>query len=443
MDHSWPHDGGRVTTLQLDRPGRTRVAQLRHTTPGRLQLTLLALLALGLLTGLLVFVTADQTRTGTDDLGERAQPLLVEAETIYSSLADADTTAAQAFLAGGLEPAELTRQYEDDLTRVNTALTAAARRAPAGSVPAETVRGLSTGVTRYAALVAAARANNRQGLPVGSAYLSQASALNRDSLQPQAQTLFRIAEQEMDRGYGSAKSTVVVVLYVLVLLGLIAALLHTQVRLSRTTKRTFNIPLVGATALSVLLGLISSGVLIAQRSHLADADDEGSTPVTLLAQARIFALRERGDEALTLAARGGGAQYEQDFDTVSQRLSGPHGLLAVASASVDGDARSWVLSAIEKHDVYVGAHDEVRKMDDGGDHDGAVKLAVGTDTTATFRGLTDDVGHALDDRRNAFDREIGAAGRGLGLLNVLGPLLALAACALVWLGIRPRLEEFR
>ena len=432
-----------MSTVQLERPGLTRVAQLRQTTPGRLQLTLIGLLTLGLLTGLLVFVTANETRTGTDDLGDRAQPLLVEAETIYSALADADTTAAQAFLAGGLEPAELSRQYEDDLTRVSTALTAAARRTPEGSEPAEAVRALSTGVTRYAALVAAARANNRQGMPVGSAYLSQASALNRETLQPQAQALFRIAEDEMDRGYGDAEGTGFVVLYALLLIGLTVALVHTQVKLSVATKRTFNVPLVCATALAVLLGLISTGVLLAQHSHLSAADDEGSTPVTLLAQARIFALRERGDEALTLAARGSGAQYEQDFDTVSQRLSGPHGLLAVAAASVDGQAERWVRSAMEKHDIFIGTHEQVRVKDDGGDHDGAVELAVGADNSATFRGLTDDIGRALEDRKNAFDREIDAAGRGLGLLTVIGPLMALAICALAVLGLRPRLEEYR
>jgi hypothetical protein len=437
------HDGGRVTTVQLERPAITRVAQLRHTTPGRLQLILLSLLALGLLTGLLGFVTANQTRSGTDDLGGRAQPLLLEAETIYSALADADTTAAQAFLAGGLEPAELTRQYEDDLTRVSTALTAAARRVPEGSEPAVTVRALSTGVTRYAALVAAARANNRQGLPVGSAYLSTASQLNRETLQPQAQALFRIAEREMDDGYGSAKATFLVVLFVMALFGLGVALLYTQVHLSRTTKRTFNVPLVCATVLTALLGMISAGVLIAQRGHLAEADSEGSTPVTLLAQARIFALRERGDEALTLAARGSGAQYETDFDTVSQRLSGPHGLLEVAAASVDGSAERSVRSAIEKHDIYVGTHEEVRKKDDGGDHDGAVELAIGADNSATFRGMIDDIGRAIEDRKNAFDRDIDAAGRGLGTLSVLGPLMALAVCALAVLGLRPRLEEYR
>lgn len=432
-----------MTTLQLERPGFTRVAQLRHTSPGRLQLMLSALLGLALLTGLLAGVAANAAGSGTDDLGGRAQPLLTEAETIYSALADADTTAAQAFLGGGLEPAELTRRYEDDLTRVNTALIAAARRAPEGSRPAETVRQLSTGVTRYAGLVAAARANNRQGLPVGSAYLSNASALNRETLQPQADQLLRIAQQEVDGGYSAARSTPGVVLFALLLMVLFATLLNVQLRLSRDTKRTFNVPLVAATALTVVLGLISTGVFISQRTHLEAAEHEGSTPVTLLSKARIFALRERGDEALALAARGNGEAYEQDFGTVSTRLSGPYGLLAVAAEAVDGDAESAVNQAIQAHDKYVAVHRQVRKLDDSGDHEKAVQLAVGKETTDTFKQLTTGIDVALADRMGVFEQKIGAAGRGLGALTVLGPLLALMIAALSWLGIRARLEEYR
>src|SRR6185369_3261439 len=155
--HAVRHHGGSLSTAQLERPAApvfARVAHLRHHTPGRLQLILAALLALGLLTGVVAGLTAYAARSGTDDLGNRAQPLLVEAETIYSALADADTTAAQAFLTGGLEPAVLTDRYNNDLTRATTALTSAARRTPDGGESAAAVSALSSGVAQYAELVA-------------------------------------------------------------------------------------------------------------------------------------------------------------------------------------------------------------------------------------------------------------------------------------------------
>ena len=96
-----------------------------------------------------------------------------------------------------------------------------------------------------------------------------------------------------------------------------------------------------------------------------------------------------------------------------------------------------------KHDAYVNAHAAVRRLDDGGDYDGAVALAIGPQTTRTFASFTDAVGAVLEDRKATFTDQIGAAGRGLGLLTVIGPLLALVACGLAAAGIRARLEEYR
>jgi hypothetical protein len=445
-------DGGSLSTALVARPtpGRqvaagtnaegprtrrrgplARLSSMRHTSPGRLQLIMGALLALAVLTGLVAGLTGNSTTAGTDDLAGRAQPLLVEAETIYSALADADTTAAQAFLAGGLEPAALTQRYNDDLDRATAALTSAARRTPEGSDAATSVRTLSSGVTRYSALVATARADNRQGLPVGSSYLSSASELNRQTLLPEAQNLFRIAQQQVADGYGNAAGAGWVWFFTLLLLALLGALLLAQRHLSRTTHRTFNLPLVGATVLTVVLALGALTVLTTQHKHLDRADSTGSTPVAQLAEARILALRERGDEALTLAAHGSGGAYEQDFQATDSDLTATLTNEYLPSRT-GGD-----------HQSYVAAHQKVRSLDENGDYDGAVKLAIGAETSKTFESVTSDIGTTLEQRKAAFTAEIGDAGRGLGLLTWLGPIIALAICLLVVAGIRARLEEYR
>ncbi|GAB1641080.1 hypothetical protein [Krasilnikovia sp. MM14-A1259] len=453
-----------MPTDQLDRPRVAhdvapargarvlhRIGALRHTSPGRLQLILAGLLALGLLTGLVSGLAARAAATGTTDLGGRAQPLLIEAETIYSALADADTTAAQAFLAGGLEPPGLTDLYNKDLQRATTALASAARRTPQGGPSAEAIRELSSGVARYAALVATARANNRQGLPVGAAYLSEASTLNRDTLLPQAQTLFRTAQAEVDAGYGDARSSVWVSLLALLLVALLVALVLAQRYLSRTTHRTFNLPLLAATVVTAVLALGAGGVLAHQRAHLHTADTEGSAPVAQLAEARILALRERGDEALTLAARsgddapipdprGGPRTYEADFTAVDQQL---HELLDRLAADLDGPAASSVGEAGRQLTGYTAAHTKVRTLAKDGDYDAAVGLAISDATSATFGAGTQAIGDALADRRAAFTDAIGTAGNGLGVVTVLGPLLALLVCGLAVAGIRTRLEEYR
>jgi hypothetical protein len=433
-DVTAPPAGGPAPVAQRRRGPLRLVASLRRTSPGRLQLILSALVAAGLLTGLIAGLAAHSAGSGTHDLGNRAQPLLIQAETIYSALADADTTAAQAFLAGGLEPVALTQRYEGDLDRAATALTAAARLTPGGTVAAGAVATLSSGTAQYAALVATARADNRQGLPVGASYLNAASQLNRNTLLKQAQGLFQIAQSEVHDGYGNARSLWWVSLLTLLLLVLLAALVLAQRYLSRATQRTFNLPLLAATGLTLLLALGSAAVLISQNVHLHRAATQGSTPAAELAEARILALRERGDEALTLAAHGSGGAYETDFQAASKQLTAPHGPLA--NQYLGG-------AAVTAHQAYLTAHKQVRQLDDGGNYDGAVKLAIGAATTTTFDTVTTDLGQALDQRKAAFTGEIDSAGNGLGLLTVLGPLVALAICALAFFGIRARLEEYR
>ena len=408
-----------------------RFRGLRHTTPGRFQLIVAVLIVLGLAAALATGLTGRATAAGTGDLGDRAQPLLVQAEAIYSGLADADTTAAQAFLAGGLEPAALTQRYNTDLDQATGALAEAARLAPEGSRAAGAVRAIAAALPRYTALVATARADNRQGLAVSSSYLAAAADLNRTALLPEAQTLFRIAQSEVSDGYRDAASTGWVTVLVLALLALLAALLLAQRHLSRTTHRTFNLPLVAATALTLLLGLGAALVLVRQGTHLGRAEDTGSAPAAQLAEARILALRERGDEALTLAARGGEDKNEQDFQAASRDLT-----TALDNGYLADQAK-------QAHASYLALHKQVRELDNGGNYDDAVKLAVGTETGTAFTTLTGDLGTALDQRKAAFTDEIGAAGRGLGLLTVLGPLAALAIAALAAAGVRARLEEYR
>lgn len=420
-----------------------RVGDLRRTSPGRLQLLLATLLALGLLTGLVAGVTADAARGGTTDLGGRAQPLLVEAETVYTALADADTTAAQAFLAGGLEPKTLTDRYDADLDRASAALTSAARRTPAGSPADDAVRALATGLSDYAALVATARADNRQGLPVGASYLAAASRLNRDTLQPQAQALFRIAQSEVDAGFRSATGGWWVPLTAVLVLGLLTALIVAQTHLSRHTRRTFNVPLVAATGVTLILAFVLGGLVISQRLHLDRADRAGSTPVEMIAESRILALQIRGDEALTLAARGSGAAYEADLQQAAERLTRERGPLVNNWSRLDGELGTEMESAAANLRTYLAQHQKVRALDDGGDYEAAVDLAIGDETTAAFEGVRADLDAALENRKQVFTDEIGAAGRGLGLLTVLAPALALIVCLLAVAGLRARLEEYR
>jgi len=95
------------------------------TTPARFRLLLVVLVLLSLAWGVLAALTADQHASAAADVVAVSEPLSLDAEQIYQSLSDADATAANAFLAGGLEPAAARQRYEADITQAAIRIEAA------------------------------------------------------------------------------------------------------------------------------------------------------------------------------------------------------------------------------------------------------------------------------------------------------------------------------
>src|SRR6516165_4188410 len=95
------------------------------TTPARLRLLLAGLVVLSLAWGVLAALTADQHASAAADVVAASEPLSLDAEQIYQSLSDADATAANAFLSGGLEPAAARQRYNADITQAAIRIEAA------------------------------------------------------------------------------------------------------------------------------------------------------------------------------------------------------------------------------------------------------------------------------------------------------------------------------
>jgi hypothetical protein len=432
------------------RPVVRRVLGSAATTPGRLQLMLLGLLGLAVLAGLLGALAAAAAGSGTRQVAGSTEPLLVNAETIYTSLADAGATAAQAFLAGGLPPPAQTARYRADVDRAGSQLVAAAARAGGSGAAADAVHTLATQLPVYTGLVEAARANNRQGFPVGAAYLAQASQLCRAQLLPAAQRLFTLEQGNLADGYGTARATGSVALAGASVVALLAALVAVQRLLYRRTHRVLNLALVAATVLTVALAAVLVGVFAGQHSRLSRAQSQGSDPVGVLARSRIAALQERADEALTLVGRGNGAAYETDFQVTEKALGGAPGttgLLQTAAAQANGaQQQQRVADAQAAASAYGTIHRKIRALDDAGQYDAAVALATSGDSgaaTAAFARLDGALTAAIEADQATFNRLADQADGGLAILAGFAVVAAAAVGGLSLLGLRARLREYR
>jgi hypothetical protein len=273
-------------------------------------------------------------------------------------------------------------------------------------------------------------------LPLGSAYLREASGLMREQLLPAAARLYQSRTDQLaaDRGAAAGLPWVALLLIVVSL----GALAVGQIYLARRTHRVLNLGLTTATVavLALLVWLVVSWAGAASALHAGERD--GSAQVELLSQVRIHALQARGDEALTLVAHGSGDAFEKDF---TAELRG-------VTWTLDQAARSpAVRDAIGKAAAWQAAHTKVRAADDSGQFAQAVTLAIGssdqTGATASFNALDADLAKSIGAASAAFDADAARAGQSLSGTGVGFLVLTLALLVGVVIGLQRRIGEYR
>jgi len=431
---------------------RSHVALRRQlaTTPGRLRLAAALLALSAIVFGVVAAHAAGERRHAVQSV-DATEPLLVSAVKLSASLSNTHAIAAFSFLRGRPEPAQSRRLYDEEMQQASVGIAKLAREIGTSSGSGPALRRISETMPVYAGLIENARANNRQGFPVGSAYLRKASKTMRNGMLPAARDLYKIEAQNLTTGYRAGVSSWTMLAVVLAGCVMLMLLAWTQMYLARATRRIFNPGLVVATAL--LLGLVVWIVVAftVQQSALAEAQGKGSDPVELLTATRILASRAQADESIALAARGGGEEEPRlhDVDRGFQAVTRPIGGLLDQAGAIAGDASAPIDAIDRAYRTYLEAHSRVVKQVRHGDFTKAVELAV--DRGADGSPSTKNAGDALDD---ALDREVGiaqgrfedAAARADSALDGLAggiPALTGLCALLALLGVRQRLEEYR
>ncbi|MBT2411937.1 hypothetical protein J7I94_15395 [Streptomyces sp. ISL-12] len=430
--------------------GVERLRAAAVTEPGRLR-------ALGALLALLVVafgaVTAWQTTdraAAADDVLHRSQPLSSEAAAIYRSLAEANTAASTGFLAGGQETKDSRERYERGIRTAAEGLVTAAANSEPGSAAAGTVAELNRLLPQYKGLIERARVYNRQGFPVGGAYLRYANDTMQKQMLPKAEALYTSENRRLDGDYDAAESCpwAAIALGVLAL----AALAWAQYRTYRRTNRVLNPGLVAATAATVVVLLwLAVGHSVA-RSHLSASYDHGVRSLNVLNEARLASLKARGNENLTLVARGaesrtvGGTQHDAyDLEYQAEMKVLGKDLTEARRLADDAAGEDPLTAAAEDVEQWQARHRAARAEDENGDYQRALEMVIGeNDATAEyFDGVDSRLAAALTHEEKEFER---AAGDGRGAMTGLpagaGALAALGATGAV-LGIARRLSEYR
>ncbi|MEU9785636.1 hypothetical protein AB0H92_32535 [Streptomyces phaeochromogenes] len=434
------------------------VDQLRAaatTEPGRLRIIGAVLALLVVAFGAVTAWQMTDRSAAADDVLHSSQPLSADAAEIYRSLADANTVASSGFLAGGQETKASRDLYERDIDNAAEKLVTAAANSEPGSASEKTITKLNRMLPEYKGLVERARANNRQGFPLGGAYLRYANSKMQVMLDD-AERLYTVENQHLRADYDDATPYPWIAIGAGVLA--IGGLAWAQHRNYRRTNRVLNHGLVAATAAStvVLLWLVV-GHSVA-RAGLNDSYDNAVRSLNTLNDARIASLKARGNENLTLVARGAETRnvgtpekpdivdvYDYDYEQQMKALTTK---LAAAEGLADNSAgEKPVQDATANMKVWKDRHEEARTQDNLGNYQGALDRVIGSDdkkpTGECFRNVDAALKAAIDHEETEFKQ---AAGDGRGAMNGLvvgAAVLAVLAAAGAVLGIGRRLSEYR
>ncbi|MFD4183575.1 hypothetical protein, partial [Rhodococcus sp. NPDC058514] len=412
-------------------------------TPAKMIGLGVTLIVLALFAGTVAAVqVADRQRT-LDTLLNRVEPQANATQNLYSALSIADAAATTAFIFGGIEPAAVRDRYTQSIGEAAADLVGASSGITDTNAPAQRLlTELSTGLPVYTGLIETARAYNRSGYPVGTAYLREASSMMQSTLLPIAEELHGQQAEAVVQNQDEFATPpwLAIGLLLLSLIALIAGL----VLLAGWTRRLLNPGLIlSAVAVAALLGWLLIAGLISSTST-GRALEQGARPLSQLTTGRILAQQARADETLGLVRRDITGGYADAFGKHLTRLE------SILADYPDGGrvkvATDLVSAAAESGRGWSAAHQRVQRLLDNGDWAGAAAVATGPgekDSSAFFARADAALSDAIVATRTELRADID---RAHSTLYGLGPgalVLSALAAAGVGVGLWPRLREYQ
>lgn len=413
------------------------------TTPGRLALITVLVIAGGIAFGAISTAAEHSRAQAAQAARAQTEPLLLDAATLYTALSDASATVTSTFLQGGLEPPARRAQYFQDLGAASGSLTRLTREV--GDIPGagQAVAAISAQLPLYSGLIEDARANNRQGLPVGAAYLRDASGLLTGSILPEADRLYTIEAGRLEGNYRSGTSTAAFAVLIVVAVLALGLLIMAQHDLTRVSRRVLNVPMVVGTLILVAATIWAVVGLTSEQSSLQAARHD-SDAVEVLSASRVLLSRAQTDQSLTLVNRGSDETDPLDFAAVMRALSPTHGLLSEAAAAqselgLGGTNRV----AASEFGAYTTQTGQITQLVTDGRIGDAITTASSKEAAAVAEAPTRTLVAQTTSAQRRFVADAADATDSLFGLTVGIPVLTVLAAGLVVLGLRQRLGEYR
>lgn len=410
------------------------------STPGKMTAMVIIVSLTILAVGLSMSQFSAERRADLDTLISNTEPVSHSAHNLYTSLSLADTSATVGFVRSGSDVEAVRSDYSRHVQEAarSAALTAAGIDDDHAMDYAVKINQL---LPIYTGLVDTAWSNNRQGNPVGAAYMSEANALMRLEILPAANELYQIT----NRNVIDSQSQLATPQWV-PLSGLLAALLFlalAQIWLARTTHRRLNSGFLAATVFMVIATLWVTMANILTWQAGSKAYEEAAQPLEEVTNARIMAQQARTNETLALVLRQ--AQDSSLTSFPSAQVAVRNALNAIEDSPLNEYAlnRENLRQARTAMAAWTANHNELVDQLNSGNYERAVELALGAGTGRTEYSVLDaELESLATDARDNLREYMGRGVAATSFVNIGVLILSILAVLAVWIGIRPRLQEY-
>ncbi len=400
-------------------------------------------------------------------IGKDTVPSIVAAEKIRASLADMDANAANCFFSQGTREARAA--YETDRHSAADSLVSAANNITYGKEERVPILTMVDGLQGYVGLVETARS---KGFPLGMDALRQSSEQMHTQLLPAAEALDKANFSHLDEIYKTSKEAIPAAKLRLWVVGLLVlfALIGLQFYIAVRMKRLITIPVTAAAVVLIGWLLMMGNAIGAVESDLKTAKEDAFDSVHALWKTRAVAYDANADESLYLLERGSvrtpesGATLEQAFKQNVSQIIGPTepekilqqvgtgkpnltGFLGeeMRNITFDGEKEAAV-EVVKTYAAYLSVDEKIRQLETTGNHQQAVELCTGSkvgESNWCFNQFDKALGKVLDINQKAFDSSIEKSFGDIAGLTIAAPIVSAIIIALVWIGILPRLREYR
>jgi len=446
-------------------PGQ-RPSPRRWSTPTLLWLALGALVTGAALLLLVAEASISQVHAAVKTVGVDAAPSIVFALDVRAALADMDANAANNLLGGPQGVPSAVAAFEKDRQEVSQRLVDAAQNITYGDAERTPILTMQQQFGTYLQLVSQADTLHRADAATSLATYRQATDLMHNTILPAATALAEVNNAHLTARYSQQKAEAPRLLALFILMGLImvALLVMTQLFLVRRTRRLLNLPLLGATLLTAVFVVWVSGTLLHETATLKGAKQDAFDSVYALWGARADSYDANADESLYLLDSQRAAQYDAAFHSQAALLVDAPVTDQLVAAAARGDVPFKGKLGNELRNItfpgelqaatdtlrawgqYIQIDGQIRALETSGQHQAAITLDTGTavgQSDWAFGQFDDALGRTLGINQQYFDRYIRQGFADLQSFTYLGPLALIIVAALSWLGLRPRLNEYR